>query len=134
MPRKMKVTKSPDNKAYQNRRTEMVEKATEDLQPLQTSPPNYMKGTIAGRACVKAQLSKMPTAQLWKLSAQQSRCIGLALMMCRKTASRRQSIRACRTIVVRLSTVILSVLKKTRLYLRWMQQSGRYARCRLSLA
>lgn len=50
MPRKMKVTKSPDNKAYQNRRTEMVEKATEDLQPLQTSPPNYMKGTIAGRA------------------------------------------------------------------------------------
>ena len=50
MPRKMKVTKSPDNKAYQNRRTEMVEKATEDLQPLQTSPPSYMKGTIAGRA------------------------------------------------------------------------------------
>lgn len=50
MPRKMKVTRSPDNKAYQNRRTEMVEKATEDLQPLQMSPPNYMKGTIAGRA------------------------------------------------------------------------------------
>ena len=46
----MKVTKSPDNKAYQNRRTEMVEKATEDLEPLQTSPPSYMKGTIAGRA------------------------------------------------------------------------------------
>lgn len=64
------------------------EKATEDLQPLRTSPPNYMKGTIAGRAwqkesrrfCVKAQLSRMPTAQLWRrLSAQQSRCISLAL-------------------------------------------------------
>lgn len=50
MPRKMKVTKSDKNHTYQNRRTEMVEKATEDLQPLQTSPPKYMRGTIAGRA------------------------------------------------------------------------------------